>query len=63
MLCCAVRAVSHAVPCCTGCAMQHQVGTFQEDKEFDALLIDVNAPGGAFDVFDGELLWHIHCAI
>ena len=36
--------------------LQHQVGTFQEGKEFDALLVDVNAEGGPFDVFDGDTL-------
>ena len=36
--------------------LQHQVGTFEEGKEFDALLVDVNAEGGPFDVFDGDTL-------
>ncbi len=35
--------------------VQHQVGTFHEGKEFDALIVDVNVPGGPFDVFDGTL--------
>eukprot|EP00798_Chlamydomonas_sp_ICE-L_P022726 gene22726-29887_t len=33
---------------------EHQVGTFEEGKEFDALLIDVNVPDGPFDIFDGD---------
>lgn len=35
---------------------QHQVGTFEEGKEFDALLVDVNVPGGPFDIFDGDTM-------
>ena len=35
------------------CIAQHQVGTFEVGKEFDALVINVNVPGGPFDVFDG----------
>ncbi len=37
------------------------MGTLEEGKDFDALIVDVNVPGGPFDVFDGEeadqLLW------
>lgn len=36
--------------------LQHQVGTFEEGKEFDALLVDVNVPGGPFDIFDGDTM-------
>lgn len=36
--------------------IEHQVGTFEEGKEFDALLVDVNAPGGPFDIFDGDTM-------
>jgi guanine deaminase len=32
------------------------VGTLEEGKDFDALIIDVNAPGGPFDVFEGDTL-------
>lgn len=31
-----------------------QVGTLEVGKEFDALLVDVNVPGGPFDIFDGD---------
>jgi cytosine/adenosine deaminase-related metal-dependent hydrolase len=37
-------------------SLQHQVGTLEEGKEFDALIVDVNAPGGPFDVFEGDTL-------
>ncbi len=36
--------------------IDHQVGTFEEGKEFDALLVDVNAEGGPFDIFDGDTI-------
>ncbi|KAL6750281.1 hypothetical protein V8C86DRAFT_2816921 [Haematococcus lacustris] len=36
--------------------IDHQVGTFAEGKDFDALIIDINVPGGPFDVFDGDTL-------
>lgn len=32
------------------------MGTFEEGKEFDALLVDVNVPGGPFDIFDGDTM-------
>ena len=32
------------------------MGTFEEGKEFDALLVDVNAEGGPFDIFDGDTI-------
>ena len=32
------------------------MGTFEEGKEFDALLVDVNAEGGPFDIFDGDAM-------
>jgi guanine deaminase len=32
------------------------VGSFEEGKEFDALLVDVNAEGGPFDIFDGDTI-------
>ncbi len=28
----------------------------EEGKEFDALLVDVNVPGGPFDIFDGDTM-------
>lgn len=31
--------------------MEDRIGNFEIDKEFDALLIDVSAPGSAVDVF------------
>jgi hypothetical protein len=43
------------------CSTQHQVGTFHEGKDFDALVIDVNVPGGPFDVFDGA--WKGFCVV
>lgn len=33
---------------------QDKVGSFEVGKEFDALLVDVNVPGGPFDIFDGD---------
>ena len=40
--------------CLSSCAvinMEDRIGNFEIDKEFDALLIDVTAPGSAVDVF------------
>lgn len=31
--------------------MEDRIGNFEIDKEFDALLIDVTAPGSAVDIF------------
>lgn len=31
--------------------MEDRIGNFEIDKEFDALLIDVSAPGSAVDIF------------
>lgn len=31
--------------------MEDRIGNFEIDKEFDALLIDVSAPGSAIDIF------------
>ncbi|KAG1674922.1 hypothetical protein FOA52_014715 [Chlamydomonas sp. UWO 241] len=31
-----------------------KVGSFEVGKEWDALLVDVNVPGGPFDIFDGD---------
>ncbi|GAX82583.1 hypothetical protein CEUSTIGMA_g10009.t1 [Chlamydomonas eustigma] len=36
--------------------IDNQVGSFEEGKEFDALLVDVNAEGGPFDIFDGDTI-------
>ena len=36
--------------------IDHQVGSFEEGKEFDALLVDVNVEGGPFDIFDGDTI-------
>lgn len=36
--------------------IEHQVGSFEVGKEFDALLVDVNVNGGPFDIFDGDTI-------
>lgn len=36
--------------------IDHQIGSFEEGKEFDALLVDVNVEGGPFDIFDGDTI-------
>lgn len=34
--------------------MEDRIGNFEIDKEFDALLIDVSAPGSAIDIFSKD---------
>eukprot|EP00955_Chlamydomonas_euryale_P106989 365738-Chlamydomonas_euryale.AAC.28 len=60
------RATACRLSCCPVCLLmalgasvprmlvQDKVGSFEVGKEFDALLVDVNVPGGPFDIFDGD---------